>query len=157
VSSVAFYFDYRSSYSYLADSQVSTLGVPIEYRPVDLVVVLQLTNNPARTSASRAKFRYGNVDGLRGAKRYGIGFGLNDKIRSISSELLSCGSRQLIKTLSRVAALLKATIGCKHRAKVCRGFFEAETTECVFALRQPQGSSRIANTTRSQVLYAEHT
>ena len=80
MSSVAFYFDYRSSYSYLADSQVSTLGVPIEYRPVDLVVVLQLTNNPARTSASPAKFRYGNVDGLRWAKRYGIGFGLNDKI-----------------------------------------------------------------------------
>ena len=71
MSSVAFYFDYRSSYSYLADSQVSTLGVPIEYRPVDLVVVLQLTNNPARTSASPAKFRYGNVDGLRWAKRYG--------------------------------------------------------------------------------------
>lgn len=92
MSSVAFYFDYKSPYSYLADSQVGTLGVSIEYRPVDVVAVMQLTNNPSRTSASPAKFRYGNVDGLRWAKRYGIGFVLNDKIRSISSELLSCGA-----------------------------------------------------------------
>jgi len=92
MSDVEFYFDYRSPYSYMANTQVPKIAAGIVYRPIDLVTLLELAGNPARTSASPNKFRYGNLDLARWAKIYGVPYGINDRLREMDSKLLANGA-----------------------------------------------------------------
>ena len=74
-----FFYDYVSSYSYLADSQLHTLGAGgIAYRPMFLGAVMQATENrpPASLPARGAWLRR---DLERWAARYGIGFRMNPR------------------------------------------------------------------------------
>ena len=74
-----FFYDYVSSYSYLADSQLDTLGAgEIVYRPMFLGAVMQATGNqpPANLPARGAYLRR---DLERWAARYGIQFRMNPK------------------------------------------------------------------------------
>ncbi|MBT8085008.1 MAG: 2-hydroxychromene-2-carboxylate isomerase [Woeseia sp.] len=75
--SVEFFFDYISSYSYLANSQLATLGAEeIVYRPVFLGAIMTATGNtPPATVPSRGK--YLQKDLQRWAKRYDIPLAMN--------------------------------------------------------------------------------
>jgi 2-hydroxychromene-2-carboxylate isomerase len=69
---VEFFYDYVSLYSYLANSQLSSLdGAEIVYRPVLLGAVMQATGNrpPGTVEAKR---NYLHVDAIRWADRYGV-------------------------------------------------------------------------------------
>lgn len=69
--SIDFYFDYFSPYSYLANTRLGGLGVPIAYRPVSILDVMALVNNqPSRKCPP--KVRYAVLDAARWAKRYGV-------------------------------------------------------------------------------------
>lgn len=73
---IEFIFDYRSPYSYLANTQLKGLGAEVDYKPVDIVAVMKKVNNqPSPLCPSKA--RYAGIDAARWARLYGVGFSPN--------------------------------------------------------------------------------
>ena len=68
---VQFVLDYRSIYSYLANSQVKTLGVTVDYELVDIVAVMKHVNNQP-SPLCPPKLRYSLIDAGRWAQRYDL-------------------------------------------------------------------------------------
>jgi 2-hydroxychromene-2-carboxylate isomerase len=66
---VRYIFDYRSVYSYLASSQLPSLGVPVEYVPVDILQTMAIVNNQP-SPACPAKSKYSAIDAARWAEIY---------------------------------------------------------------------------------------
>jgi len=72
-----FFYDYVSVYSYLANSQLHTLGADeIVFRPMFLGGVMQATGNRP-PAAVEAKGRYLAVDVERWVRRYSVPFAMN--------------------------------------------------------------------------------
>ncbi|MGB5245327.1 MAG: 2-hydroxychromene-2-carboxylate isomerase [Woeseia sp.] len=74
---VEFFYDYVSSYSYLANSQLATLGAAeVVYRPFFLGGIMKATGNtPPATVPARGKYLVKDLE--RWAARYGIAFRMN--------------------------------------------------------------------------------
>lgn len=89
---VDFYFDYRSPYSYIANTQTSRIEASVLYRPIDLMTLFELARNPARTSASPSKLRYSHFDLARWARAYGVRFQANSRLVEVDSKLLANGA-----------------------------------------------------------------
>jgi 2-hydroxychromene-2-carboxylate isomerase len=68
---IEFVFDYRSIYSYLANTQMKTLGAEIDYQPVDIVAVMKAVNNQPSPMCP-PKARYSHVDARRWARLYNV-------------------------------------------------------------------------------------
>lgn len=76
-NTLEFFYDYVSSYSYLANHEILTLeGVEIRYRPFFLGGVMQATGNRPPGTVP-AKGSYLGRDLARWARRYGIPFRFN--------------------------------------------------------------------------------
>lgn len=72
-----FFYDYVSVYSYLADSQLDSLGdADIVYRPMLLGAVMQSTGNSPPATVP-AKHRYLNADIALWAARYKLALNMN--------------------------------------------------------------------------------
>ncbi|HMH16841.1 MAG TPA: 2-hydroxychromene-2-carboxylate isomerase [Burkholderiales bacterium] len=91
---VQFILDYRSPYAYLANTQIMSMGVQIEYKPVEIVSVMKRVNNqPSPMCPPKAK--YAGLDAARWAKRYGVPYSPNrpllEALRTgqLKSDLLS--------------------------------------------------------------------
>jgi 2-hydroxychromene-2-carboxylate isomerase len=91
---VQFILDYRSPYAYLANTQIMSMGVQIEHRPVEIVSVMKRVNNqPSPMCPPKAK--YAGLDAARWAKRYGVPYSPNrpllEALRTgqLKSDLLS--------------------------------------------------------------------
>lgn len=74
MTAVAFYFDFRSPYSYLANTQLRSIGVEPRYKPMDVLAVMQQVGNTPTTVVCAAKGRYARADLQRWASRYGVTF-----------------------------------------------------------------------------------
>lgn len=83
---VQFYFDYRSPYSYLAQSQLGDLA--LEIHPFDVLDVMKRVNNTPTTITCAAKNRYAGADLRRWAARYGIPFAPNPQMRTLDGRRL---------------------------------------------------------------------
>lgn len=94
---VQFVFDYRSIYSYLANSQVESLGAIIDYHPVDIVGVMKEVNNQP-SPLCPPKLAYAHVDARRWADLYHLRLAPNEP-------LLNAMKQGTVKSglLSRVA------------------------------------------------------
>jgi 2-hydroxychromene-2-carboxylate isomerase len=86
--------DYRSPYAYLANTQIMSMGVQIEYKPVEIVSVMKRVNNqPSPMCPPKAK--YAGLDAARWAKHYGVPYSPNrpllEALRTgqLKSDLLS--------------------------------------------------------------------
>ena len=86
MQAVQFYFDYRSPYSYLAQSQFGDLV--IEGYPFDVLDVMKRVNNTPTTITCRVKNRYASVDLGRWAARYEIPLSPHPKMREIDAHRL---------------------------------------------------------------------
>jgi 2-hydroxychromene-2-carboxylate isomerase len=91
---VQFILDYRSPYAYLANTQIMSMGVQIEYKPVEIVSVMKRVNNqPSPMCPPKAK--YAGLDAARWANRYGVPYSPNrpllEALRTgqLKSDLLS--------------------------------------------------------------------
>lgn len=82
---VQFVLDYRSIYSYLANSQIKTLGVPIDYDLVDIVAVMKRVNNQP-SPLCPPKLRYSQIDAGRWAQRYELPLGPNKALLNAMKE-----------------------------------------------------------------------
>lgn len=78
---VQFVLDYRSIYSYLANSQMRTLGSIVDYRPVDIVAVMKEVNNQPSPMCP-PKARYSLMDAMRWARRYNVPLSPNEALLS---------------------------------------------------------------------------
>jgi 2-hydroxychromene-2-carboxylate isomerase len=73
---VEFFYDYVSVYSYLANSQIASLGANVVYRPMLIGAVMQATGNlPPATVEAKGNYMRRDVD--RWCDHYGIAFNFN--------------------------------------------------------------------------------
>jgi 2-hydroxychromene-2-carboxylate isomerase len=72
MDAIDFYFDFQSPYSYLAHSQLGTLGAPVRLVPISVLPLMELVNNTPTTITCKVKRAYANQDLGRWAARYGI-------------------------------------------------------------------------------------
>jgi 2-hydroxychromene-2-carboxylate isomerase len=73
---VQFVLDYRSPYAYLANTQIRSLDVQIEYEPVEIVSVMNRANNQP-TPMCPPKAKYAALDAKRWANHYGVPYSPN--------------------------------------------------------------------------------
>jgi len=69
---IEFFFDFQSPYSYLAHSQLATLGAPIRLVPISVLPLMKLVNNTPTTITCSVKRTYAGKDLGRWAARYGV-------------------------------------------------------------------------------------
>ena len=86
MAAVQFYLDYRSPYSYLAQSQLD--DVALDIRPFDVLDVMKRVNNVPTTITCAVKGRYAGADLGRWVKRYEIPFARNPQMREIDGRRL---------------------------------------------------------------------
>jgi 2-hydroxychromene-2-carboxylate isomerase len=72
MSRLEFFFDFGSPYSYLAHSQLETLGVEVAVRPMAVLKVMEAVGNQPTTLLSAAKGRYARTDLGRWAALYKV-------------------------------------------------------------------------------------
>ncbi len=83
---VAFHFDYRSPYSYLAMTQIGDIDLTLH--PFDVIDVMKRVGNTPTTIVCKAKGAYASVDLGRWARRYGVPMNPNPKMREFDGRRL---------------------------------------------------------------------
>jgi 2-hydroxychromene-2-carboxylate isomerase len=86
VAAVAFHFDYRSPYSYLAMTQIGDLELTLH--PFDVIDVMNRVGNTPTTITCKVKGAYASVDLGRWAQRYRVPFSRNPQMREIDGRRL---------------------------------------------------------------------
>lgn len=86
MSTVGFYFDYRSPYSYLAMTQIGDLDLTLH--PFDVIDVMKRVNNTPTTITCKVKGEYAAKDLARWATRYGVPLSRNPQMREIDGQRL---------------------------------------------------------------------
>ncbi len=94
---VAFFFDFRSPYSYLAQSRLADLPASFDYRPMDVLALMKEVGNVPTSVICPPKQRYARTDLGRWAARYGLAFAPNPGMAQVD------GLRLLRAALAGVA------------------------------------------------------
>jgi 2-hydroxychromene-2-carboxylate isomerase len=81
VTAVAFHFDYRSPYSYLAMTQIGDIDLTLH--PFDVIDVMKRVGNTPTTITCKVKGVYAGADLGRWTRRYGVPFSRNPQMREI--------------------------------------------------------------------------
>jgi 2-hydroxychromene-2-carboxylate isomerase len=68
------YFDYRSPYAYLAQSQVQGLGIDVAYRPFEILGLMDKVGNVPTSITCKPKSKYLGADLQRWVAMYGVPF-----------------------------------------------------------------------------------
>lgn len=84
---VAFHFDYRSPYSYLAMTQIRDLELTLH--PCDVLDVMKRVGNSPTTIICKAKGAYAGKDLDRWARKYGVPLSRNPKMRELDGRRLA--------------------------------------------------------------------
>jgi len=109
VATVAFHFDYRSPYSYLAMTQMGDLALTLH--PFDVLDVMKRVGNSPTTIICKAKGDYAGKDLARWAQRYGVPLSRNPKMRELDGRRLARATLAIPEGAERrkaVEALFKA-------------------------------------------------
>lgn len=86
MTTVAFYFDYRSPYSYLAMTQISDLDLTLH--PFDVLDVMKRVGNTPTTIVCKVKGQYASNDLGRWARRYQIPLSRNPQMGEVDGRRL---------------------------------------------------------------------
>jgi 2-hydroxychromene-2-carboxylate isomerase len=86
VAAVAFHFDYRSPYSYLALTQIGDLELTLH--PFDVIDVMKRVGNTPTTITCKVKGEYAGKDLGRWAHRYAVPLSRNPAMREINGQRL---------------------------------------------------------------------
>jgi len=74
VAALDFYFDYRSPYAYLAQTQVRKLGVEIAWRPFEILQLMDKVGNVPTSITCKPKGQYLGKDLMRWVGLYKVPF-----------------------------------------------------------------------------------
>lgn len=88
MSTIDFYFDYRSPYSFLALSQVRKMDVEIVFRPLELGDLMVRVGNVPTSLTCEAKGRYVMTDLGRWTAHYGVGLNRHPQASEIDASRL---------------------------------------------------------------------
>lgn len=86
MTAVAFHFDYRSPYSYLAMTQIG--DIELSLHPFDVIDVMNRVGNTPTTITCKVKGEYAGKDLARWTRRYGVPFSRNPAMRDINGQRL---------------------------------------------------------------------
>ena len=86
MAAVAFHFDYRSPYSYLAMTQISDIDLTLH--PFDVIDVMKRVGNTPTTITCKVKGDYASVDLGRWSRRYRVPLSRNPQMREIDGRRL---------------------------------------------------------------------
>ncbi len=109
MAAVAFHFDYRSPYSYLAMTQIDDLDLTLH--PFDVIDVMKRVGNTPTTIICKVKGEYAGKDLARWARKYGVSLSRNPKMREIDGRRLARATLAIPEGSERrkaVEALFKA-------------------------------------------------
>jgi 2-hydroxychromene-2-carboxylate isomerase len=88
MSTLEFYFDYRSPYAYLAQSQILQFGVDVSHRPFDIRLLMEKVGNVPTSVICKPKNRYIQADLKRWVAHYGVPFQRNPRIMDVDPRQL---------------------------------------------------------------------
>lgn len=88
MAALDFYFDYRSPYAYLAQTQVRKLGAGIDWRPFEILQLMEKVGNVPTSIICKPKSQYLGVDLSRWVKLYGVPFARNPQLNQIDARRL---------------------------------------------------------------------
>lgn len=74
MAALDFYFDYRSPYAYLAQTQARKLGVEIVWRPFEILQLMDQVGNVPTSITCKPKGKYLGVDLMRWVALYKVPF-----------------------------------------------------------------------------------
>lgn len=109
-----FFFDYRSPYSYLANTQLPGLDVEVAYRPFDILGLMNQVGNVPTSVICKPKSRYLGADLQRWVRIYGVPFQRHPEMAAIDARRLlraSLAGEELGQAAPAVAAIFKAFWG----------------------------------------------
>lgn len=88
MAALDFYFDYRSPYAYLAQTQVRKLGVDIAWRPFEILQLMDKVGNVPTSITCKSKGKYLGMDLMRWVTLYGVPFARNPLLAEIDARRL---------------------------------------------------------------------
>ena len=83
-----FYFDYRSPYAYLAQTQVRALGAEIAWRPFEILQLMDKVGNVPTSITCKPKGKYLGADLMRWVAMYKVPFQRHPQAGSIDARRL---------------------------------------------------------------------
>ncbi len=88
MAALDFYFDYRSPYAYLAQTQVRTLGADIAWRPFEILQLMDKVGNVPTSITCKPKGQYLGKDLMRWVGLYKVPFQRHPQSGSIDARRL---------------------------------------------------------------------
>lgn len=83
-----FFFDFRSPYSYLANTQLPDLDVEVAYRPFEILGLMKEVGNVPTSIICKPKNRYLGADLQRWVRSYGVPFQPHPEMSAIDPRRL---------------------------------------------------------------------
>lgn len=114
MANLDFYFDYRSPYAYLAQTQVRKLGVEIAWRPFEILQLMDKIGNVPTSITCPTKGKYLGVDLMRWVARYKVPFQRHPQLGEIDARRVlraTLAAAELGQADAAVAALFSAHWG----------------------------------------------
>lgn len=114
MAALDFYFDYRSPYAYLAQTQVRKLGVEIAWRPFEILQLMDKVGNVPTSITCKPKGQYLGKDLMRWVGLYNVSFQRHPQSGSIDARRLlraTLAAVDLGQTDAAVAAIFGAYWG----------------------------------------------
>jgi 2-hydroxychromene-2-carboxylate isomerase len=114
MAGLEFYFDYRSPYAYLAQTQVRTLGVKIAWRPFEILQFMDKVGNVPTSITCKPKGQYLGQDLMRWVALYKVPLQRHPQAASIDARRLlraTLAAAELGQTDAAVAAIFGAYWG----------------------------------------------
>ncbi len=114
MAALDFYFDYRSPYAYLAQTQVRELGVDIAWRPFEILQLMDKVGNVPTSITCRPKGRYLGMDLMRWVALYRVPFQRHPQSGAIDARRLlraTLAAAELGQADAAVAAIFGAYWG----------------------------------------------
>ena len=114
MAALDFYFDYRSPYAYLAQTQVRKLGVEIAWRPFEILQLMDQVGNVPTSITCPPKNRYLGADLMRWVGLYKVPFQRHPQAGQIDARRLlraTLAAADLGQSDAAVAAIFGAYWG----------------------------------------------
>ena len=114
MAALDFYFDYRSPYAYLAQTQVRSLGAEISWRPFEILQLMDQVGNVPTSITCKPKGKYLGLDLQRWVAMYLVPFQRNPKGGEIDARRLlraTLAADELGQADAAVAAIFAAYWG----------------------------------------------
>jgi 2-hydroxychromene-2-carboxylate isomerase len=121
MSGLDFYFDYRSPYAYLAQTQVRKLGVDVAWRPFEILQLMDKVGNVPTSLTCKPKGQYLGKDLMRWVALYGVPFERNPHGAEIDARRLlraTLAAAELGQADAAVAAIFAAYWGASGASLV---------------------------------------